>query len=58
MNEPQRTVQPQKDVPPPQESDGDDDGKQAGWEAAAPAPDLDDPNDPAKDDDATDSPNT
>jgi hypothetical protein len=69
MNEPQRSVQPQKEVPPASDSSydekhpaqepvEDDDGMQAGSGAAAPAPDLDDPDDHAKDDDATDSPNT
>ncbi|MDQ3503021.1 MAG: hypothetical protein M3486_05345 [Actinomycetota bacterium] len=58
MNEPQRTAQPEKEVPPPQEPAGDDDGMQAGSSAAAPAPDLDDPDDHAQDNDATDSPNT
>ncbi len=70
MNEPQqRSVQPQKEVPPASDSSydephpaqqpvGDDDGMQAGSGAAAPAPDLDDPDDHAQDNDATDSPNT
>lgn len=69
MNEPQHTVQSQHEVPPPSDSStdevhpaqkpaGDDDGMQAGWETAAPAPDLDDPSDQAKDDQATDSANT
>lgn len=69
MNEPQRTVQPQKEVPPPSDSSydekhpaqepvGDGDEKPAGSAAAAPAPDLDDPDDHAQDNDATDSPNT
>lgn len=56
MNEPQRTVQTQKEVPPASDSStdehhpahepaGGDDGMQAGWGSAAPAPNLDDPDD-------------
>jgi hypothetical protein len=63
MNEPQKEVPASSDsshdeTHPAQEPVGDDDGTQAGWGAAAPAPDLDDPDDHAQDNDATDSPNT
>ena len=43
---------------PAQQPVGPNSGKQEGWEAAAPAPDLNNPEEHAKDDNATDSPNT
>ncbi|MBW3640149.1 MAG: hypothetical protein KY451_09915 [Actinobacteria bacterium] len=43
---------------PAQQPVGDNQGTQTGWEAAPAGPDLDNPEQHAKDDDATDSPNT